>query len=619
MGRTRYYFVYKNSDGVEKIYHLTGNLVVGRSDVCHLVLDHEGVSRQHCELSLVPTGVNVVDLGSTNGTFLNGTSIKEAIARPGDRIVIGQACLVLSEVPQSGKTEAAATGVLGDTTVEIVLKAAAEKSPDAALLDASGVEGDYFGALFKLTDLVNSADDRETLLHSFLLILMDLFRMDLGAVYLLDGEGKGLRLIQEERKAGGKEYSPSMSVLDRVVQENVSVVAQDPLLDPRFGKARSIATAGTARILCVPMRTARQVTGAVYLSSLKKASPPGEEALQLLAALTSQATQAMENLAYRERLERDNTILRSGASGAIEIVGASEEMESVRRVVQKVAATDVTVLITGESGTGKELVAASIHQASSRRERLMVSINCGAIPDSMVEAELFGHEPGAFTGARERKLGRFELAHEGTLFFDEVGELPLAAQVKLLRALEQKVFYRVGGEKPVHVDVRIIAATNADLEDRAEKGEFREDLLFRLNVFRIHTPSLRERRNDIPELVEFFLRELSPEPVKVSPEGMERLRACPWKGNVRELHNLLERELILREGDLLTFESLGPMGGAPAGTGPAGRTLKMRERAHILEVLRSVGWNKKKAAEVLGIGRPSIYDKIRQHGIREGE
>lgn len=616
MARTRYFLVYKSSEGVEKIYHLTGKLVVGRSDSCHLVLDHEGVSREHCELSVAASGIDVIDLGSTNGTFLNGSSIKEAVARPGDRIVVGQACLVLSEVQGGATSTGAATGVLGDTTVEIVLKAAAERSPDAALLGASGVEGDYFKALFRLTDLVNSADDREALLHSFLLILMELFRMDLGAVFLLEGGG-GLRLLREEKQAGGEGYSPSSSVLNKVVQENVSVVAQDPLLDPRFDKARSIATSGTARILCVPMRSASQVTGAVYLSSLKRASPPGEATLQLMAALTSQVAQALENVTSRKRLERDNTILRAGAAGTSEIVGASRAMESVRNLVRKVAAADVTVLITGESGTGKELIASSIHQGSARRERPMVSINCGAIPESMVESELFGHEPGAFTGASERKLGRFELAHEGTIFFDEVGELPAAAQVKLLRALEQRVFYRVGGEKPVQVDVRIIAATNADLEAKVESGLFREDLLFRLNVFRIHAPSLRERCEDIPELTARFLKEMTSDPVEITSEGMERLVSLPWKGNVRELRNVLERELILREGKELAFENIGTAAGAPGG--PSGRTLKMREREHIVAVLRSVGWNKTKAAEILGIGRPSVYDKIRQHQIREGE
>jgi transcriptional regulator with GAF, ATPase, and Fis domain len=250
----------------------------------------------------------------------------------------------------------------------------------------------------------------------------------------------------------------------------------------------------------------------------------------------------------------------------------------------------------------------------------MVSLNCGALPESTVESELFGHERGAFTGALERKMGKFELASEGTLFLDEIGELSPGTQIKLLRALEQRSFYRVGGEELVSVNVRILAATNADLEDRVRKGEFRKDLLFRLKVFPIYIPPLRDHLEDLPELVAHFLNQLGAEGGwHISQEGMKRLLSYPWPGNVRELRNVLEREILLAEGPELSIGSLDPGGLTEPERMGAQSSLKEVERAHILRVLRSQAWNKKAAAEILGIGRPTIYDKMKQYGITEGE
>jgi two-component system, NtrC family, response regulator HydG len=650
MENPTYFILYRRDDGVEKVYHLTGTLVVGRSTRCQISLGDEGVSREHCSLRSTRGGVTVTDRDSTNGTYINGSKIREAVARPGDRIVVGQACLILCE-NDPARTAAglvdgagAQTGVLGDTTVEVVLKAASEKVPDATLFHESGVSGDAFRALFAVTDLVSSGTEREKVLEEFLAVVMDLYDMDLGAVFLADQAGGDPQSICESKRAGAGGYAPSLSVLRRVIAGNVSVVASDPLSDPRFAKARSIASAGTTRILCVPIRSAGAVTGAVYLSSRKTVGSvgrPGEKALHVLVALTSQVTQAVENLDYRKRLERDNRVLRFEIAGTTELVGDSVAMEDVRTLVRKVASTEATVLITGESGTGKELVAAALHTNSSRGERPMISINCGAIPDSMVESELFGHEKGAFTGAMERKAGRFELAHGGTLFLDEVGELPLALQVKLLRVLEEKCFYRVGGQELVHVDVRIVAATNADLDKKVEQGTFREDLFYRLQVFRIHAPPLREHLEDIPLLASHLLNRLAgksvfpadggivlaPEGTVIVPDGIKRLKAYSWPGNVRELRNTIEREMILSDGGPLTFDDFRKGPGAGPGSSGGKETVRLGSEvnlsavvgAHIAGVLRLTRWNKKLAAEILGISRPTLYDKIKQYGIEKDE
>jgi transcriptional regulator with GAF, ATPase, and Fis domain len=321
-------------------------------------------------------------------------------------------------------------------------------------------------------------------------------------------------------------------------------------------------------------------------------------------------------------LKRDNLALRDAVVIQQELVGSSPSHRAVLKLIERVAPSDATVLIMGESGTGKELVANTIHARSLRRERPMVSINCGAIPESMVESELFGHEKGAFTGAVTRKMGKFELASEGTLFLDEIGELPSGTQVKLLRVLEQRSFYRVGGEELIHVDVRILAATNADLEEKVSAGSFRRDLYYRLKVFLISVPPLRDHREDLPELVAHFLDRIGGEGnFKVTEAGMQRLLAYTWPGNVRELRNVLEREILLSDGAELNLDSMEP--GAPAvsahGEHQVRASLKEVERDHILRVLRSQGWNKKAAAKILGIGRPTVYDKMKQYGIKEGE
>jgi|GEM_PF-618366 len=626
MSRADYILIYRSQQGVERVYHLTKSLLIGRSASCQVVLDDEGVSRQHCELRCGRAGVTLKDRDSTNGTYLNGSKVREAAVCPGDRIVVGQACLVLRAADDPRPEELGArTSLLGDTTVEVVLRAAAEKRPDATVFRDAALDGDVYRALYHVTELLNSSDTAEQILEGFLPLVMELYAMDLGAVFLVESPGEAPRCRCEIDRTGMEAHRPSRSVLEQVLRDDVSVVAHDPLSDPRFAKARSIADSGASLILCVPLRATGRIIGALYLSSVTpgtRARSAGESSLQILVALASQAAHGLENMRYRDRLERDNTILRQGVASGASLVGSSAAMARVRVLIDKVAGTEATVLVTGESGTGKELVAAAIHDGSRRRGRPMVSINCGAIPETMVEAELFGHEKGAFTGAVERKLGRFELAHEGTLFLDEVGELPLQIQVKLLRVLEEKRLYRVGGEELVPVDARIIAATNANLERMVAEKRFRQDLFYRLQVFQIAAPPLREHPEDIAEIAAQLLENLSGRPVSIAPSGIERLESYLWPGNVRELRNVLERELILAEEDELRFEALDllEIEKRPAAAVTGQRvTLEQVARQHILVVLRSAGWNKKKAAAILGISRPTLYDKIKHFDIEEDE
>ena len=319
-----------------------------------------------------------------------------------------------------------------------------------------------------------------------------------------------------------------------------------------------------------------------------------------------------------KRAEQENVRLRETVAEVArpeDMVGQSAAMQKVFDAIETVGPTDATVLVTGESGTGKELVARAIHHASPRRFHPLVVIHCGALTETLLESELFGHEKGAFTGAQYRKKGKFEIAEGGTVFLDEIGDISLKTQTDLLRVLQEREIVRVGSNQPIRVDFRCIAATNKDLEKLIDEGRFRPDLFYRLNVFRIELPPLRERRDDIPALVNHFVHKFSlamnKRITRVAPGAMNLLQQQPWTGNVRELENAVERAMVVaqepevREQDFI-FKSLAP-NGAP-------KTLEDIEKAHILRTLEQCKWNQTRAAEVLDIDRVTLHHKIKRYG-----
>jgi DNA-binding NtrC family response regulator len=344
--------------------------------------------------------------------------------------------------------------------------------------------------------------------------------------------------------------------------------------------------------------------------------------LQAMLPILSRAMQVrrlrMENVRLRQWVER-----LSFESPRYTLVGSSLPMQRVVQLIEKVAPIDSTVLIRGASGTGKELVARAIHRNSPRRERPLVTVNCAALQESLLESELFGHEKGAFTGALQAKRGLIEVAEGGTLFIDEIAEMTPALQAKLLRVLEDGHYRRVGGTQEFHADVRVIAATNKPLEEEQKAGRFREDLFFRLNVVSISLPLLRERRQDIPELVEHLLttRQIGSVRSRVSPEAMDALMRYDWPGNVRELANVLERAQILAEENVITLDDLPEtlVSASPAPEGAGGNPLHLHqaERRHVLEVLQQAHGNKVHAARTLGISRRALYRLIDKHRLAD--
>jgi two-component system response regulator AtoC len=348
-----------------------------------------------------------------------------------------------------------------------------------------------------------------------------------------------------------------------------------------------------------------------------------------------------------EKATRTQELNRVGARpdaspsvGRYGIIGESESLREVFRVIDKVAAQPSTVLITGESGTGKELIAKALHKQSPRHQNPFIRINCAAIPESLMESELFGYEKGAFTGAEHSKPGRFELADKGTLFLDEIGEVPVEMQVKLLRALQESEFERVGGIKTVQVDVRLVAATNRDLRAEVEAGRFREDLFYRLNVVPVHLPPLRDRPEDVPLLIAHFIQKyntrLQREIKGVTEAALSRLQRYPWPGNIRELENLIERMILFADNEMIDDEDLPAeiteadealhfapippihLPASEAGLKEAIReTIHQLERQYIVQALESTGQNVTQAARLLKISRKSLQNKMKEFGLRE--
>jgi len=344
---------------------------------------------------------------------------------------------------------------------------------------------------------------------------------------------------------------------------------------------------------------------------LVKPFSPDEIEMQIKKIVTHREL-VLENILLRQKLEE--------RSEYDEIVGKSDPMQDIYDLISRVAPTDSTVLITGESGTGKELIAQAIHGNSQRCYMPLIAVSCGALPDSLLESELFGYEKGAFTGAEHTKKGRFEMADKGTLFLDEIGDISLKTQVDLLRVLQEKKFRRLGGQEEIKVDVRILAATNRDMKKAISENRFRKDLFYRLNVIAIPIPPLRERKDDIPLLVKAFIRRyclvLNKEPVKIASSAMKLLMDYNWPGNVRELENVIERALVIGRGIEIVTEDL-PFSRKELGTEALPKSLKLMEKMHIKGILEEKNWNISQTARVLEIDRQTLYNKIEKYHIEK--
>lgn len=443
-------------------------------------------------------------------------------------------------------------------------------------------------------------------------------------ILVVDDEKKMGVLIEGTLKDAGysvRAVTSGGKALELLKKATYDIVITDLKMEPVDGmqvlkKAKNL-NQSTEVIMMTAYATAQSAVEAMKSGAADYIIKPF--ALEELKLLVDRIVERQKLVALNLQLQED-----LGKATLDEFVGKSEKVKHVFELVDKVAKTDVNVLLLGESGTGKELVAQAIHQKSKRKAKPLITVNCAALTETLLESELFGHEKGAFTGAYTKKLGRFELADQGTIFLDEIGEISPTIQAKLVRVLEEKKFNRVGGVETIQVDTRVIAATNKNLEQSTKQGRFREDLYFRLNVFPVQIPPLRERGEDIPLLMDYFLKKYNYLGQKLSKEVMEQFKSYNWPGNVRELKNILERAIILSDGKDIQAHHIGikPLSTVPVDSGigtPEPLTdlsLEEMEKNMIMEALKKAKGNKTEAAKSLHITRRMLYSRMKKYGLQ---
>ncbi|ADH87118.1 sigma-54-dependent Fis family transcriptional regulator [Desulfurivibrio alkaliphilus] len=497
-------------------------------------------------------------------------------------------------------------------------------------------------ALYQISQLIGSALDIKKTLDETLRVLHETLRMERATLVLEEEPGGRLAIVASyglspDEIARGI-YQPGEGVIGRVFANAYPFVVPDihnePLFLNRTG-ARTRLPKGEISFIGVPVTLNENPVGVLSVDRLFGPEISFEEDIRFLTVVATLIAQFLSlQRAFsssQQILQEENSQLREALSGRgnrYGIIGESKRIQEVYRYINKVAPSRATAMLLGESGTGKELVARAIHQASPRRQQPFIKVNCAALPENLLESELLGHEKGAFTGALNQKKGRFELADGGSLFLDEVGEMPLPLQAKLLRVLQERMFERLGGTRTIKVDVRIIAATNRSLEDCVRQGSFRADLYYRLNVVPVMLPPLRERREDIPLLIEHFLsrsNQANRKQVHLGPEIINQLVSYSWPGNIRELQNLIERLVIMSDRPVMKLADLPyylreqeapPEPPSPSQNTPAaGGSLQEMEKAELLKALSRCGWVQARAARALGLTPRQLGYRIKKHGI----
>jgi len=625
------------------------SVAIGRDPANDLVVSDAGASRRHLVIEWANGAYFVRDLTSDNGTFVNGIPVGRALLLDRDEVRVGSTRLMFVEevaagdVPPSFRTVAVLER--SDESEDFFVDTATEVAPRAAEPATDDLQRAYdrLKTLYSLLRPEAEPREVERRIEAALALVRDSIEADRLTLIERDPAAEDDYRVRHMVTASGvssrNRIAISRTVFAYVEQERKPFFCSNPQADERVGESASLRQSGIRSVLCVPLAEGDRVAGFLYADNFVSREPFGKEDLDFLAAMGS-----LVGVWLRQSREAPGRSAPSAGAvlapvGRHTFVTQNTRVKGILEVVHKVARSDATFLITGESGTGKELIARMAHLASPRARGPFVCVNCAALPDTLLESELFGHEKGAFTGAVAARAGKFEAARGGTIFLDEIGDISPAAQSKVLRVLQEREIERLGGNRPLPVDVRVIAATNKNLADEIRAGRFREDLFYRLNVIRIELPPLRERLDDLPALVEFFVQSVRDEvhsPVRrASREALEVLGRYRWPGNVRELRNVIERAVVLGGDEAIwpddlppevrgaiappsfgSSETVGAHHAAPgAASEPTLRSLAECEREHILQILNHTGWNKKRAAEILGISRSALYEKIATYSL----
>jgi len=606
---------------------------IGRDPSNEISLLDSLVSRRHCVIRKEANGFRLLDLESRNNTFVSGVPVMDRVLVHGDQIRVGNSILVFqgagSEgVPGNASLQFDANPMPGAATV-ILRKEDARylqpSRPDGLPATAKTVRD--LNVLLEFSRTLNSVRGLDALQEKVLEAVLAIVPADQAAVLLSEEGGAGFSsIVGRHRRLGPNQpIHASQTILNRVLEENLAVLSNDVQSDDAYREADSLLERKVHSVLAVPLEVQGKMLGVLYLDASSPGARFDSDLLEFVATLGNITALAIENARHVERLGGENRRLYEELNIHHSMIGESKAMHEVYDFVSRVAGRDSTVLISGESGTGKELVARAVHSNSGRTDKPFVAINCAAITETLLESELFGHERGAFTGAVTQKKGKLEVAEGGTVFLDEIGELAVPMQAKLLRVLQEREFERVGGTRPIKLDVRLIAATNRDLKEASRTGAFRPDLYYRLNVVSLHMPALRERREDIPLLAAFFAAQYG-EKVKrrvagIAPEARACLQRYDWPGNVRELENAIERAVVLGSTELILVDDLPDSileetaaSGEPVSALHDG--IRDAKKVLIERAIEQANGNYTDAAKILGVHPNHLFRLIRTLNLK---
>jgi len=573
---------------------------LGRALGNDIAIPDASVAHHHAQIVFNGRDFQLEEVDRDAEIQINGKKKRRARLVHGDRVTLGRAQLGFSMFTETDMTPASQPG---------------SGQPGQPEGDIAGLR--RLHAFSERLMTVRSVDE---LLETLLDDVIQLTGAARGVVLLVDvGEGQtsSPRVRASRNVQSGVLEDPSGAISDSIVQQVIAtkrpVIVSDALTDTTFGKSESVIALKLSSVMCAPLLSQGETVGALYVANDEVKHLFERKQLDLLTIFAGQASLILQNAMLLSALRADKEKLQGELQDKRfgEIIGACASMMEVFRKLAKVAATDISVMITGETGTGKELIAREIHRRSNRANGPFVTVNCGAIPENLMESEMFGHVKGAFTGAIASRAGKFQQADQGTLFLDEVGELTPQLQVKLLRAIQERVVYRVGDNRPERCDIRIVAATNRTLEDMIKTGEFREDLYYRLNVVNLWLPPLRERADDVFIIAKALLSKYADEmgsPVRgFSPQALAAIRKAPWPGNIRQLENRIKKALVLCEKTLLGPEDMDLGADAESPIMPLEKAKEDFQRRYVLEVLERNNGNRTQTARDLGVDPRTIF------------
>jgi transcriptional regulator with GAF, ATPase, and Fis domain len=587
-----------------KIYHLWKKITtLGSGGDCDIVLPDPLLAESYAHLHHDGRDFFIQTIERADEIVVNGKKRRKHRLSHQDRLTLG-------------------TG----GAIDMVFSLFDEKPPIEEEAASTVADLDAYRKLYEFSARLMTNYDLPGLLNALMDLVIQVTNADKGFLILVEGGQLDVKVARNLKRENISDAVSQLSdaIVAKVVQIKRPIIISDAMNDAEFASSMSVMNLRLSSVMCVPLLERGNLLGLIYVGNDSVANLFEEKTLEVLTVFAAQASLIIRNALLVNELQLDNRMLHEKLEQLRfgEIVGSSPPMQEVFKKVAKIASTDINVLITGETGTGKELIAREIHIRSPRARGPFISINCGAIPENLLESELFGHMKGSFTGAVANRMGKFHAADKGTLFLDEIGEMPQPLQVKILRALQEKVVQRVGDTRQETVDIRVLAATNRELDVEIKAGRFREDLYYRLNVVNVHLPPLRERGDDILVIARYLLARYAPEyGNKVrgfSPNAIVAMRKYPWPGNIRELENRLKKGIVLADRALLGPEDLDLKPDDLPPILPLQEAKDKFQRDYINEVLALNGGNRTKTARDLGVDPRTIFRHLEKEETEEG-